>query len=105
MGDIMLNPYKVVEESDTSVTYQYRAFYSWVLLCLLVLLVVGMVMSHPGILMFSYGLIGLYFVVKLVSGKATRRQIRRALRKDSIEVSGNKYSFSNPLKITVPKNI
>jgi hypothetical protein len=45
-----------------------------------------------------------YFIAKLGLGRDATKAIRGALKSSSVELSGSKYSFSDPLTIKVPKN-
>ncbi len=100
----MLNPYKVIEESDTSITYQYNSLYSWALVVILILLITGAYIASFLLQALAAVLIVLYFGVKLIIGNEVTSKVRQALKSGSVELSGGKYSLSNPLKVKIPKN-
>ena len=100
----MFKPYKIIEETATSITYQYNSLYSWCLLSMLLLLIVGLVMNWFWLQSFSIFLFALYFLLKLVHGMEATRQLRAAFKNDTVEIKGNKYSLRNPLTLKIPKH-
>lgn len=98
-----MNPYKVISEDATHVTYEYRSAYSWALYAALALLVVGMTLPNDAIISGATVFVVIYFAAKLALGREATARIRKAMQSNSIEISGNKASFTNPLRIRVPK--
>lgn len=47
--------------------------------------------------------IAAYFIVKVASGNEANTRIRNAMRSNAVQISDNKSSFGNPLRIRVPK--
>ena len=99
----MLKPYKIIDESELNTTYQYNSLYSWVLLGLLVIVFLAVFFNHAVLQFISSALIVFYFGIKLAFGIKINKIIKQALKSGSVEVSGNKYSFSNPIKVKVTK--
>lgn len=98
-----MNPYKVISEDATHVTYEYRSAYTWALYAALVVLFVGMTLPNDAITTVAGVVVMSYFVAKLALGREATARIRKAMQSNSVEISGNKASFSNPLRIRVPK--
>jgi len=98
-----MNPYKLISEDDTHVTYEYRSAYTWALYAALAALVIGMAMSNDTVSIAAGIVVVAYFVAKLALGRETARRIRNAMKSNSVQISGNKASFANPLRIRVPK--
>lgn len=101
----MLKPYRITEETDDNITYQYNSLYSWVLISIIILLFLGIYLENTLLEVISIVLVALYFFAKLVFGREVTSRIRQALKAGSVQLSGGKYSFSNPLKIKVAKRI
>lgn len=98
-----MKPYRIVDESETHVTYEYRTAYTWTLYAALLVLVAGMVIPNdPMTLVGGIG-IAVYFVAKLGLGREATDRIKKAMQSNTVQISGNKSSFSNPLRIRVPK--
>ena len=98
-----MNPYKIVEETETHVTYEYRSAYTWSLYGALLILFAGMLIPYDRLAVVGGAAIAAYFLAKLALGNEANSRIRKAMQSHSIQLSGNKASFSNPLRITVPK--
>ena len=103
-----MGPYKVISEDATHVTYEYRTAYTWMLYAALMVLVIGITLPDDAlyrvVTKVAWTVIIVYFVAKLGLGIEARDRIRKALQSSSVQVSGNRYSFSNPLRIRVPKS-
>ena len=100
----MLKSFRIIEDTDESTTYVYNTYFSWILLVILIFLFYGIVSKILVIQGLSILLTICYFSVKIFCDRTTNKKIRLALKTKSVELSGNKYSFSNPLKVKVPKD-
>ena len=98
-----MKPYRIIEESDTHITYEYRSAYTWTLYAALLLLVAGMVIPNDALTLFGGVAIAAYFAAKLALGSGVNRVIQKAMQSNAVQISGNKASFGNPLRIRVPK--
>jgi len=98
-----MSPYRVIEEDETHITYEYRSAYTWTLYAALVLLIAGMTIPNDAITIVGGIAIALYFLAKLGLGSDATGRIKKAMQSNSVQVSGNKASFGNPLRIRVPK--
>lgn len=98
-----MNPYKLISEDATHVTYEYRSAYTWTLYAALVGLLIGMMLPNDAVSIAAGIVVVAYFVAKLALGSEATRRIKKAMQWNSVQISGNKASFSNPLRIRVPK--
>jgi hypothetical protein len=98
-----MSPYRVIEEDATHITYEYRTAYTWTLYAALVVLIVGMTIPNDAITVVAGIAIAAYFVAKLGLGTEATGRIKKAMQSNSVQISGNKASFRNPLRIRVPK--
>jgi len=99
-----MKPYKIIGEDSDSITYQYKSIFTWALYGIILLLFAGMFAENNLVQYIGAGLVGLYFLIKIIGGKQITADIRNALQNQSVEISGSKHSFSKPLTIRIPKN-
>ena len=100
-----VKPYKIIDESVDSVTYQYNSYYTWTLYALIVVYFVGMFQGIDWL--YSASMVGMliYLGLKFGLGWSTSAKIRSALKYRAVKLSGSKSSFRNPLTIVVPKDV
>ena len=98
-----MKPYRIVEESETHVTYEYRTAYTWTLYAMLLIMVAGMVIPSDPLTIVGIAGIAAYFIAKLALGNDANTRIRKAMQSNAVQLSGSKASFENPLRIRVPK--
>jgi hypothetical protein len=98
-----MKPYKIVEENSDHITYEYRTAYTWTLYAALAVLVAGMLVPNERLGMAGTLIVLAYFIVKLKLGAEAMSRIKAAMKSNAVQISGNKSSFSNPLRIRVPK--
>lgn len=98
-----MGPYKVVSEDATHVTYEYRTAYTWTLYAALAVLLLGATLPNDAVTVAGAVAVAIYFIVKLTLGREVMARVKKALASNSVQLSGNKVSFSNPLRIRVPK--
>jgi hypothetical protein len=65
--------------------------------------VIGMTLSNDGVTIAAGIVIAAYFAAKLGLGTEATARIKKAMQSNSVQISGNKASFGNPLRIRVPK--
>jgi hypothetical protein len=98
-----MRPYKVIEDGATHITYEYRTAYTWTLYAALLVTFAGMVIPNDLLAIVGSAAIVAYFVAKLSLDRAVMGKIRAAMKSNAVQISGNKASFSSPLRIRVPK--
>ena len=98
-----MHPYRVIKETETHVIYEYRTAYTWTLYAALIILVLGMTIPSEPITIVGGFAIAAYFAAKLGLGNEATTRIKKAMQSNTVQISGNKSSFSNPLRIRVPK--
>ncbi|MCZ4279570.1 hypothetical protein O4H49_02195 [Kiloniella laminariae] len=100
----MIEAYKVIEETDAHIVYQYNTALTWGLFGALGIGLVGVSLNMIllqilcGLAMVAYLFIG------LVKIRPVNSKLREALRSGSLKMEGSKYSFSNPLRYTLSKD-
>ena len=98
-----MKPYRIVDESETHVTYEYRTAYTWALYVTLLIMVAGMVIPNDVLTIVGGVGIAIYFIAKLALGSEANNRIREAMRSNAVQLSGSKASFRSPLRIRVPR--
>lgn len=98
-----MKPYKIIDESETHITYEYRTAYTWALYAALLVMVAGMSIPNEPLTLVGTVAIVAYFAAKLALSGAVNAKIRKAMQTNAVQISGNKASFGNPLRIRVPK--
>lgn len=96
-------PFKRISEDDTHITYEYRPAYTWALYGAVVGLLIGGALESDAITIAAVVVVAVCFVANFVLGRDARRRIKQAMRSNSVQMSGSRISFSNPLRIRVPK--
>ena len=100
-----MNPYKIIEATEHTVTYEYRTIYTLILYGSLGLALVGY-FSKQEIILHLVGIsIFILFAFKLILGRTASKEIKNALRDGMVEFNGSKHSFKNPIRIKIPRKV
>jgi hypothetical protein len=98
-----ISPYRIVDESGSAVTYEYRSAYTWTLYVILAVWAVGIAIPNDTVLAIAIAAALIYFIAKLALGARVTAQIKQATQAGGVQITGSRFSFSNPLRIRVPK--
>lgn len=93
----------MVSEDATHITYEYRTDYTWTLNATLLVFLLGSILMNDAMMFAGAAAAAVYFIVKLTLGREVMAHIKKAVETNSVQLSGNKYSFGNPLRVRVPK--
>ena len=99
----MLKPYRKIKETEEYITYEFKTLYLYLMYGTLVLLAIGyftdifLLMGLGGFLML------LYLLVVTTQYYPLCNKIKKASKASSVEISGSKFSFSNPLRVKIKK--
>lgn len=99
----MIRAYRVIEEDETAVVYQYNAACGIWFYAAALLLLVAVSFDIGWLTWASAALLLPYMLVVYVPAIVDARRIRAAMAGGGVQISGRRYSFSNPLRIRVPK--
>jgi hypothetical protein len=99
----MLQPYIVVEETETHTTYEYNTTCTYWLYSMIALLVVDVLVPTNWLIWVFTVLMGAYLVVVLIPATLTANRFRKAMKYGKIGMTGSRWSVTSPLRITVPK--
>ena len=98
-----MKQYKIIEENETHIIYEYRTVYTWILYAVLLIMAAGLIIPNDFLKIIGSVFIALYFITKLALGNEVNSKIQAAMRFNSIQLSGKKASFGNPLRIKLLK--
>lgn len=99
-----MKPYKVIEETETYTVYEYTTLYVWILYIILTLMVFGYVISQPILIQIGGVSMVLFFLLVSLPYMKLGRIQRDAMARGTVEFSGSKWSFSNPLRVKIMKH-
>ena len=99
----MLKPYIIVEETDTYTSYEYNTKCTFWLYLMIGLLVVDVITMTSWLIYVFLVLMIAYFVIVLIPATRSANTFRKAMKHGKVEMSGSRWSLSNPLRITVPR--
>ena len=99
----MFKPYSVVEETHEEVTYEFKTIYLWILYGILIIGGIGLATKEPIIGTVATGCMLIYFFTVSLPYQKLAKIIKRAALTGSVKYSGSKWSFSNPLRMTISK--
>lgn len=88
------------DEKEITIVLKYQALFYILLVC-------GIILPYTKIDNFAQisisGLIVIFLIVYILSKISINREITKAMKAGSVEVSGSKFSFSNPLTYKIKK--
>ncbi len=90
-------------ETEQSIVIVWKPFSTYSTFILLVVALVGTLCSMTVISLFVFLLLAVNAVVYSVDCKKPRNEINKASLNSSVQVSGNKFSLSSPLTVTIAK--
>ncbi|MFD2206056.1 hypothetical protein [Kiloniella antarctica] len=99
----MIEAYKILEDNEQQITYEYNSVLTWGIFGALGVGLAGIFLG----VFFLQVLCGIAMVAYLYIGftkvNPINKKVRAALRDGSLTMKGSKYSFSNPLQLTLTK--
>jgi hypothetical protein len=99
----MLRPYRQVDKTDDYVVYEFRTLYVYVLYGILGVIAAGYFARMSVLSIAGTVLVVLYLLLVSTQYLGINGKIRRAAKAASVEMSGSKWSFSNPLRVKIKK--
>lgn len=99
----MLSPYRQVVESDEFVVYEFKTIYLYAMYGILAVIAGGYFGGISLLSTVGTMLMVLYFLFVSTRYMKLNGSIKRAAKTASVEMSGSKTSFSNPLRVKIRK--
>lgn len=90
-------------ETEQDIVVVWKPFSTYSTFVLLALLLLGSWLDMTLLPLGAYFLLFVNAIVYFLSCKKPRSEIKEASRNSSVKVSGNKFSFSSPLTVTISK--
>ena len=99
----MIEAYKILEDNEQRITYEYNSVLTWGIFGALGVGLTGIFLG----VFFLQVLCGLAMVVYLYIGftkvNPINKKVRAALREGNLTMEGSKYSFNRPLRLTITR--
>ena len=99
----MLKPYSIVDESSNETTFEFRTIYLWILYGIFAVGGIGLFLKEPTLGYVAGGCMLIYFLTVSLQYRKLGAMTKQAALNSSVKYSGSKWSFSNPLRVTIPK--
>ena len=100
----LFKPYKIISEDDHYTVYEFKTAYLYIMYGFLLLMILGWIYNIRAIAIVGAAFMILYYLTVSMNYKNVNKKIKRATQDSSVEISGSKWSFTNPLRIRI-KNI
>ena len=97
----MIRAYRVIDETDRTTTYEYNSLCSYWLYASAGVMCVGYVLEMQMVLYVGLAFFAAYFAIVYFPALADARRIKAVLKTTEGRISGSRWSFSNPLRVTV----
>ncbi|RZO59506.1 MAG: hypothetical protein EVA73_00170 [Limisphaerales bacterium] len=99
----LFKPYRLIEETDQFVVYEFRTWFLYLLYAILLTIGVGYFTQQTAISYTSIGLMVLYLCTVTTQYRNLCKKISQATANATAEFSGSKWSFANPLRVQIPR--
>ena len=99
----MFKPYRQVEETEEFIVYEFKTIYLYAMYCIVGLLIGGSLTQNDALSLAGIILMVLYFLLVSTQYLGLHGKMKRARKESSVEISGSKWSFSNPLRIKIKR--
>ena len=97
----MISAYKMIHEDENKIVYQFNTVSLYFLYVAVLVMISGFL--YPQMYIAGAVLISIYFIFVSLPALQINRKINASAKEMGVKVSGNKYSFKNPLKFTLTK--
>lgn len=99
----MIKTYKIIDETDTHITYQYNSTSTYWFYLSAVLVIAGFTSKVRLLMLISVFLFVLYLIVIYFPALEGKKMLRDARKNNTARFSGSRWSFSRPLTIQILK--
>ena len=98
-----MKTYIEIEANDEHILYQHNTLCGWWLYLSIVLMVIGFAPALSIIGSVGAASILIYAVVVFIPSWRVARVLRQAVFIKGVRYSGSRWSFANPLRISIPR--
>lgn len=99
-----MNCYKLVEDTEGLAVYEYRTVCSYWLYGTIFFMLASIELPEWFALIPPISIL-VYLIVVFLPSRETSRFVKQSMRTGGISLHGSRWSFSAPLKITIPKAV
>jgi len=96
-------PFKIVGEDEEFIIYEFRTIQLYILYFIASLMVIGSIIDSPILSISGAVMMFIYFITVSLPYLCLNRKIKEAMKDSAIELSGSKFSFTQPLQIKISK--
>jgi hypothetical protein len=100
----LFKPYRQIEASDEFVVYEFRTGFVYLLYAILLIIGAGYLFHQSAVSYGGVGLMLLYLCLVSTQYRSLSKRISQASAEATVEFSGSKWSFANPLKVKIPND-
>lgn len=100
---MLLRPYSVVADTAVETTYEFKTIYLWILYGIALVGIIGLVIRNTALTTIGGICMVVYFLTVSLQYRKLGAITKQAALTVSVKFSGNKWSFSKPLRITISK--
>lgn len=98
-----MQTFQEVSRTEAEVTFRYRTVFSYWMYGSVMAYVAALAFDAPrAIELAAIGTVFAYFVLVYVPSRPTTKKLQQAMKDSSLKMEGSRWSFDNPLQITVP---
>ena len=101
----MFKPYKEIESNEEFTIYEFKTVYLWTLYLIFAMLVFTYFTGSRILMLVGIASIFLYFALVSSQYMVLNRKMKKAAREATVEISGSKWSFQNPLRVKISNKI
>lgn len=101
----MFSPIHIAGVTDDEITYEFRTIYLWILYGILIVGGLGLLFRQPLVMIMAAGWMVFYFFTVSVQYRRLGVLTKKAAMEGTVKISGSKWSFKQPLRITLPRSI
>jgi hypothetical protein len=98
-----LSPYRIIDEGNSYVECEFKTAHLYLTLFFVLMIVFGALLGVTVLGFAGFLLLTIYYLAGSRKYVGINREIKQAAALDGVEIIGNKWSFSNPLRVKLPK--
>jgi hypothetical protein len=98
----LFKPYRQIEVTDEFVVFEFRTGFVYLLYAILLIIGAGYLFNQSVVSYAGVCLMLLYLCLVSTQYRSLSKRISQASAEATVEFSGSKWSFTNPLKVKIP---
>jgi|GEM_PF-1698132 len=99
----MLKPYEIISENATETIYEFRSVFLWIMYGILGIFAIGYFTRLHMISLVAMAMMVVYFFMVSLPYLKLSKIIKKAALEGGVRYEGSKWSFRQPLRVTIFK--